>query len=189
MIIAALIVVFAGLGIRKRRLADTEEDGGSTDTGRRQPQAIFAVIPVALFAAVFVDAMRHSFLGAVFPMMIAGAMLLISVPVLLRLNFGRVGGSLFHDAEAKAKPEDGSFWAHLGWVIGLVGLSALVGFLLANTIFFLSFLRYAAGCTWRMTLFLTSIATIGLIFVAQMLTLDFPQGLLQYFFDLPWPLR
>ncbi|MCA3367104.1 MAG: tripartite tricarboxylate transporter permease [Roseomonas sp.] len=189
MIIAALIVVFAGLGIRKRRLADTEEDGGSTDTGQRQPQAIFAVIPVALFAAVFIDAMRHSFLGAVFPMMIAGAMLLISVPVLLRLNFGRVGGSLFHDAEAKAKPEDGSFWAHLGWVIGLVGLSALLGFLLANTIFFLSFLRYAAGCTWRMTLFLTSIATIGLIVVAQLLTLDFPQGLLQYFFDLPWPLR
>jgi putative tricarboxylic transport membrane protein len=189
MIIAALIVVFAGLGIRKRRLADTEEDGGSTDTGQRQPQAIFAVIPVALFAAVFIDAMRHSFLGAVFPMMIAGAMLLLSVPVLLRLNFGRVGGSLFHDAEAKAKPEDGSFWAHLGWVIGLVGLSALVGFLLANTIFFLSFLRYAAGCTWRMTLFLTSIATIGLIVVAQLLTLDFPQGLLQHFFDLPWPLR
>jgi putative tricarboxylic transport membrane protein len=122
-------------------------------------------------------------------MMIAGAMLLISVPVLLRLNFGRVGGSLFHDAEAKAKPEDGSFWAHLGWVIGLVGLSALVGFLLANTIFFLSFLRYAAGCTWRMTLFLTSIATIGLIVVAQLLTLDFPQGLLQHFFELPWPLR
>ena len=53
----------------------------------------------------------------------------------------------------------------------------------------LSFLRYAAGCTWRMTLFLTSIATIGLIAVAQILTLDFPQGLLQYFFDLPWPLR
>ena len=74
-------------------------------------------------------------------------------------------------------------------MIGLVGLSALVGFLLANTIFFLSFLRYAAGCTWRMTLFLTSIATIGLIMVAKLLTLDFPQGLLQYFFELPWPLR
>jgi len=189
MIIAALIVVFAGLGIRQRRLADTEEDGGSKDTGKRQPQAIFAVIPVAIFAAVFVDAMRHSFLGAVFPMMIAGAMLLISVPVLFRLNFGRVGGSLFHDAEANAKPEDGSFWAHLGWVIGLVGLSALVGFLLANTIFFLAFLRYAARCSWRLTLLLTSIATIGLIIVAQLLTLDFPQGLLQHFFDLPWPLR
>jgi hypothetical protein len=77
----------------------------------------------------------------------------------------------------------------LGWVIGLVGLSALVGFLLANTIFFLAFLRHAARCSWRLTLLLTSIATIGLIFVAQMLTLDFPQGLLQHFFDLPWPLR
>jgi hypothetical protein len=40
-----------------------------------------------------------------------------------------------------------------------------------------------------MTLFLTSIATIGLIVVAKLLTLDFPQGLLQYFFELPWPLR
>jgi hypothetical protein len=60
---------------------------------------------------------------------------------------------------------------------------------LANTIFFLSFLRFAARCSWRMTLFLTSIATIGLIMVAKLLTLDFPQGLLQYFFELPWPLR
>jgi hypothetical protein len=25
--------------------------------------------------------------------------------------------------------------------------------------------------------------------VAKLLTLDFPQGLLQYFFELPWPLR
>ena len=189
LIIAVLIVVFAGLGIRKRRLADTEEDGGSTDTGQRQPQAIFAVIPVILFAAVFIDALRHSFLGAIFPGMIAGGMLLISVPVFFKLNFGRVGGSLFHDAEAKAKPEDGSFWAHLGWVIGLVGLSALVGFLLANTIFFLAFLRYAARCSWRLTLLLTVVATIGLIAVAQILTLDFPQGLLQYFIELPWPLR
>jgi len=74
-------------------------------------------------------------------------------------------------------------------VIVLVGLSALVGFLLANTIFFLAFLRYAARCSWRVTLGLTTIATIGLIAVAQILTLDFPQGLLQYFFELPWPLR
>jgi hypothetical protein len=189
LIIAAIIVVFVVVGIRQRRLAETEEDGDATDRGPRAPQLLFALVPVAIFAVVLVDALRLSFLGAVFPMLVAGAMLLLAVPVAARLSVAPASSSLFHDGEAKTSAADGRFWAYPAWVAGLVGLSGLAGFLIANTLFFLAFLRFAARCSWRSTLALTAVATLGLVAVAQVLVLDFPQGLLQNAIDLPWPLR
>jgi TctA family transporter len=189
MIIGALIVVFVAIGIRQRRLADSEEDGGGEMTGSRMPQLLFALVPVALFAAVLFDSTRLSFLGAVFPTIVAGAMLLLAVPLAAAMGLRRSGGTLFHDTEAKSRPGDGSFWAYPAWVAGLVALSGLAGFLIANTVFFIAFLRGAARCSWRTALGLTAISIVGLVAVARILELDFPPGLLQGAIDLPWPLR
>jgi TctA family transporter len=187
LIIAAVIVLFVILGARQRKLAEREED--TAEPASRLPQALFALVPVAVFAFVLLDATRHSFLGAVFPMTVAGVMLVISLPVAILLFVARDAGSLVHDEEASPNPEHGGFWTYLGWFAALIGLSGLVGFLLANVLFFLAFLRVAARCSWLVTLGLTAIATAGLVFVADMLTLDFPAGLLQAYVELPWPLR
>jgi len=188
LIIAALIIGFVMLGIRQRRLADTEDE---TDRRGRNPlpQAVFAAVPVAFFAMVFWDALGKSFLGAVFPMIVSGLMLLISVPVLLRLAFARDAGALRHDAEQEAEGGTAGFWTYLFWFAGLVAGTALVGFLLASIAFFIAFLRGPARCSWATTLTLTAIANGGLVAVADILVLDFPAGLLQSLLDLPWPLR
>jgi TctA family transporter len=187
LIIAAMIVVFVALGIRQRKLAEREED--APEATSRLPQALFALVPVAVFAMTLWDASKQSMLGGLFPAAVAGAMLLIAVPVAVTMFAARAPGSLAHDEEAGAKPDHGGFWTYLGWFAALVGGSALVGFLLANLLFFLAFLRVAARCSWTTTLVLTAIATGGLVFVADILVLDFPSGLLQAMVDLPWPLR
>jgi TctA family transporter len=187
LIIAAMIAVFVVIGARQRRLADTDDETEKRGTPR--PQAIFAVVPVVVFAAVLLDATRHSFLGAVFPGIVAGVMLLISIPIMLKLAFARDAGSLLHDGEEGTDQTQGGFWTYLFWFAGLVLGSALAGFLLASIGFFLAFLRHAAKCSWPVTLLLTAIANGGLIAVADILVLDFPAGLLQSLVDLPWPLR
>lgn len=186
-IIAAMIALFVFIGARQRRLADTDDE--SEKRGQARPQAIFALVPVAIFAMVMLDATKHSFLGAVFPAMVAGAMLVISIPIALKLAFAKDAGSLLHDGEEGADASQGGFWTYLFWFAGLILGSAIVGFLIASTIFFLAFLRIAAKCSWTKTLVLTAIANGGLVAVANILVLDFPSGLLQSMIDLPWPFR
>ncbi|NGM20031.1 tripartite tricarboxylate transporter permease [Roseomonas stagni] len=187
LIIAAMIALFVFIGARQRRLADTDDE--SDKRGHARPQAIFALVPIAIFAAVLLDATKHSFLGAVFPGMVAAAMLVISIPIALKLAFANDPGSLLHDGEEGADESQGGFWTYLFWFAGLILGSALVGFLLASIVFFLAFLRVAAKCSWTKTLVLTAIANGGLVAVADILVLDFPNGLLQSMIDLPWPLR
>jgi len=187
LIIAAMIALFVFIGARQRRLADTDDE--SDKRGHARPQAIFALVPIAIFAAVLLDATKHSFLGAVFPGMVAAAMLVISIPIALKLAFAKDPGSLLHDGEEGADESQGGFWTYLFWFAGLILGSALVGFLIASIVFFLAFLRVAAQCSWTKTLVLTAIANGGLVAVADILVLDFPNGLLQSMIDLPWPLR
>jgi putative tricarboxylic transport membrane protein len=187
LIIAAMIAIFVFIGARQRRLADTDDE--SEKRGQARPQAIFALVPVVIFAAVLLDATKHSFLGAVFPAMVAGAMLVISIPIVLKLFFAKDAGSLLHDGEEGSDASQGGFWTYLFWFAGLILGSALLGFLLASIVFFLAFLRVAAKCSWTKTLVLTAIANGGLVAVANVLVLDFPSGLLQSMIDLPWPLR
>jgi TctA family transporter len=187
LIIAAMIAVFVFFGARQRKLADTDDE--TDKRGHARPQAIFAVVPVAVFAMVLLDATRHSFLGAIFPAIVAGTMLVISIPVMLKLAFAKDAGTLLHDGEEGSADGQGGFWTYLFWFAGLILGSALVGFLLSSIIFFLAFLRHAAKCSWRLTLLLTVIANGALIAVAKILVLDFPSGVLQSMIDLPWPLR
>ncbi|WP_270934154.1 tripartite tricarboxylate transporter permease [Falsiroseomonas oryzae] len=188
LIILGLIVVFVALGARQRKLADTEDESPKAGASA-MPQALFALVPAALFALVFWDATKHSFLGAVFPLMIAGVMLPIALVISGRLAFASRPGRLRHDGEQDADPEQGGFWTYLLWFAGLILGTVLVGFLLASIVFFLAFLRWPARCSWTTTLTLTTIANAGLVAVADILVLDFPGGLLQSLVDLPWPLR
>jgi putative tricarboxylic transport membrane protein len=188
LIITGLIVVAVALGIRQRRLAEAEEESPHARE-TRLPQTLFAIVPLVLFAAVLADALGQSFLGAVFPAMVAGAMLLLGLPIVIGLGFAREPAGLLHDAEAKPDAALGGFWTYLGWVAALVALSALIGFFLANIVFFIAFLRHAARCTWRTTVVLTAIACGLILVAADLLVLDFPAGVLQARMDLPWPLR
>ena len=79
-------------------------------------------------------------------------------------------------------------WPTLAWFAFLLVLSSLFGFIIALTVFFLTFLRVRAGISWMQTLILSAAAVGFICFLAGTLNRDFPPGLLQEFVDLPWPL-
>lgn len=188
LIIGALILLCVLLGARQRKLADSEDESPKVGASA-VPQALFALVPAAVFALVLWDAQRHSFLGGVFPMLIGAVMLPIALLIAARLAFSARPGRLRHDAEQGAEDGQGGFWTYLIWFAALIAGTALVGFLIASIVFFISFLRGPARCGWATTLTLTAIANAVLVFVANVLVLDFPSGVLQSFVDLPWPLR
>ena len=75
------------------------------------------------------------------------------------------------------------------WLVALLATTLLVGFTLALAIFFIVFLRIRAGLDWLRCLLLTGAGLGALLLIAGTLNRDFPPGLLQEFFDLPWPFR
>ena len=94
---------------------------------------------------------------------------------------------LVYDLEKDADAPHG-LWTTLAWFAGLIGLTWLVGFILALAVFLLSFFRIRAQAGWPKTLILTAAGIALMCLMAALLNRDFPPGLLQDAVDLPWPL-
>jgi hypothetical protein len=78
-------------------------------------------------------------------------------------------------------------WSTLSWFAGLLLLSSLLGFILALSIFFVAFFRMRAGLGWVRVLTLSASGIAFITAMAGTLHRDFPPGLLQEMFRLPWP--
>ena len=79
-------------------------------------------------------------------------------------------------------------WSTFAWFAFLPILSSLVGFNLALAVFLITFMRFRAGLTWPKASLYTGSGIGFMCFMAWVLNRDFPPGLLQSWFDLPWPL-
>ena len=90
-----------------------------------------------------------------------------------------------HDPEGENKY---GLWQTLIWFAGLLVLTSLIGFILALAIFLLLFFSVRAGQSWLRTLLLSAVGIGFICFMAWLLNRDFPPGLLQSAYTLPWPL-
>ncbi|KUF11144.1 tripartite tricarboxylate transporter permease [Pseudoponticoccus marisrubri] len=186
--ILALTIISIVVGVRQGK--QILGSGTPPVAGRRAPLifllAVTAYVAVAVWDASQISIMRDK----IFPVTIGLVTLAACALLLLRMSRAPAGDPVYADLEAGE--EDGQaphgLWGTLGWFALLLGLSALLGFILALGIFFILFLRERAGLGWTRTLILTA-AAIGLMcFLGGVLGRDFPPGLLQSYFDLPWPL-
>lgn len=194
MVLAVVIAVSVWLGARETKEIERgpEEDGPAFAALRRGPQIVFAGLVTLFLLVCFVDAVQvRVLIDRVFPLAVSGFALAGSVVVLARLVMAGPNAAVLHDAEALAPDsphaQDRPVREPVTWLLGLVGLTALTGFIIAATIFFMAFLRIRAGVSWARTALLTTAGIGGLLFLARMLYRDFPPGLLQEVFDLPWP--
>ena len=194
LIIAAIIVVSVWLGARNR--PQGEPDSGATQTHARDltPQLLFAAFVLVVFVVALGDSLRHSLLGAVFPASVGAVMLVAGLMVVWGIwQSGGAPTPYNEDAERPGidgyEAPDKGIWYFLVWLLGLLGLTALTGFFISLNLFFIAFLRREAKVGWTQVALLTVLADLMLMFLSWLMTLDLPEGLLQYAIDdLPWPL-
>ena len=192
--IALMTVVTVWLSIRSRAKDGATDLGeGSADGAQAlnlTPQFVFTGIVFAFFVYAFYDAWMKSFLGGIFPLLSAGAGLLLTAIVLFPLLRSGTETSANFDLEAKPRVEgDPGPWYYIAWLVGFLVSIGLVGFFISLVGFFLAFLRIVAKRTWALTLALTLGAAVLVLVLARALYLDFPGGVLQAYTELPWPFR
>ncbi len=198
-ILALITVVSVWLGIRQaehisRGVEQEEAERTLAQQIDRTPQVIFAGILILFTLAMLIDSLRIGVLiDKVFPIIISLMTLPAALYVLYRTVTAPKDHAIIYDDEILAEeakdPNRRSVFKTSAWLLGLLAATALVGFLIANTLFFLFFLRVRARLSWLMTVLLTGCADGALLIFAHVLHRDFPAGFLQWMVDLPWPFR
>ena len=129
----------------------------------------------------------YAFVDAVFPITIASASLLCGLVLLVQMRLRRVRCPV-RGSRDRWRDADNRFALWPTYLVrGTASATSILGFL-ALCGFLLAFFRLRAGLAWARSLVLTGIGIAFMCFMARLLNRDFPPGLLQHFFDLPWPL-
>jgi putative tricarboxylic transport membrane protein len=183
-VIALVIVTSVWAGIRWGG-SRVDEAGASGPVRARTPQIVFAALVAALFAFALGDSLRWSFLGRVFPLGVSVVGLAASLPVVGILLAARSHAVVF---DTEAEPSTRRTAEHyVGWLLGLIALTALVGFVIAMTVFVAAFLLVKARASAARNALLTAAALLFLAVMSRLFVLDFPRGALQAAVEMPWP--
>ena len=92
------------------------------------------------------------------------------------------------DTENRAEDHRSSEY-YLLWLIGMLGISALVGFVLGSATFIYTFLRLRAHASHLLCVFYMGVFVLLLGTMSHFLVLYYPQGILQDYVTFPWPLQ
>jgi putative tricarboxylic transport membrane protein len=185
--IVAITVISVILGLRHAQHIHSE---GRAETGAKRAPVIFLLAVLAYMVVAWIDASMISLTSdKIFPLTVATVGIIALCLLLLHMVRAPEGDVIFADRESNGEDANAphGLGATLAWFGGLLVLSALVGFIIALAIFLVSFFRIRAGLGWQRCLVLSGLGLAGICFVAATLNRDFPPGLLQEFYKLPWP--
>jgi len=186
--ILILLVVSVVIGLRQGHqiLGDSMPPTGAKRAPLIFLLAVTTYVAVAVYDSSTINVMRDK----IFPVTVGIVTLIACAALILRMKARPETDVVFADLETGGDDAEAphGLWATLAWFAFLLGASALVGFILALTVFLLSFLRLRAGVSWTRAVILTAIGIGFLIFLGGTLGRDFPPGLLQEYVKLPWPL-
>ncbi|MEP0944030.1 MAG: tripartite tricarboxylate transporter permease [Rhizobiaceae bacterium] len=187
LVIITLVSVVVGLRQAKNILAE----GEVPSSGKRAPFLFLCVLLAFILFALYNTATipDYAAVDRVFPVFVASVTLLGALILLVQMTLVPETHTLFADRERSSEEQSNVFglWPTLGWFAFLLMVTSLVGFILALAIFLVSFLRLRAGLQW---LYVFAYSAAGILFMCGMawtLNRDFPPGVLQSYFDLPWP--
>ena len=128
--------------------------------------------------------------GRLFAQVVAVPMLLASLVLFALVRRAPHGSPELCDLDrpnGEAKGE-GAAWAQAAWFVAILAVAALTGFWLAVGLFVFAFLltRAKAGIGWASVGAGAALGT--LVFISVMLRLEFPRGVAQEMWNLPFPL-
>jgi hypothetical protein len=118
-----------------------------------------------------------------FPMAVAIISLFFMVPLLIQMLRTNTAAGILYDGERE--PAERSDYYFVGWIVVLLGLVGLTGFAIGGALFIYLFTTREAGVNHLRNGVLAVCCVSWLAFMAWVLTLQLPGGLLQTFYDMP----
>lgn len=175
----------------KQKGVDLDPSGPHSHRGRR-PQLVFFALAVLFALIVLVDGMQWNFLTAIYPIVAGSLALVFMIPLGIALFRTAAPANVFYDSEREAFGADierHSAEHYMLWLIAMLGVAALAGFVIGIAVFIYAFMRVKAHCAhWACALGATIfVLLLGLL--SDKLALLYPEGLLQSYMTLPWPLQ
>ena len=189
-VMIALIIVSIVLAVRFKRSRAPLTTEGPHGAANRTPQMMFLGLILAAVLYAIYEMIQVTFLARVFPLSVALITLVLLLAV-LAVSLRNRPSYVLHDAEREWDTEERpahSVWHYLGWMLGLIAAAGVFGFVLGIFVYITAFLRVKAHVAWHKAALAASGAVLALSVLSYILVLDYPGGLLQHFFDMPWPL-
>ena len=186
LLVITVISVVVGLRQAKNILAE-----GDVQSGSKRAPFVFLLVVTGYIAYAFYDAASIPAFSRDrdFPMFVAGVSLLGCLALIVRMMLKPETDTIFADRELVGEDADAThgLWPTLAWFAALLGLTALLGFILALGLFLFSFMKLRARISAVYVLIYTGLGIAFMSTMAWLLNRDFPPGLLQEYTQLPWP--
>ncbi len=187
LIIITVISIF--IGVRNAKIIMSE---GEVQSGSKRSPMIFLLAIATYFAVTFYNASLikdRLITDKIFPMLVAAIGFAACLALFIRMIRRPESDLVFADREVFGEDAGAQhgLWGTLAWFAFLLILTSLAGFILALAVFLVSFMRLRARLNWAMALLYSAVGIAFMCFMARLLHRDFPPGLLQNYFTLPWP--
>jgi putative tricarboxylic transport membrane protein len=162
---------------------------------RRWPQLIFYGVLLTIVGTVLFDSFRHEDrLTTVYPWFSVAVALIFLIPIGIQMFLRQSPDATFYDSEREEFSNDLEYRSsehYLLWLLGLLAGAALFGFVIGIALFMFTFVRMKAGLKFLPCALFAGIFVIFLGVLQDLMTLEYPMGLLQTWLEvqLPWPLQ
>lgn len=186
LVIITVISVVLGLRQAKHIMAEGEITAGS----KRAPMvfllAVTAFIGYALYDGMSIPSYSRD---RTFPIFVASICLIGCAFLVIRMMLKPETDTIFADRELNGDDAEAThgLWPTLAWFAALLVLTSLLGFILALTVFLFAFMVIRARVSVVFAALYTAAGLAFMCAMAWLLNRDFPPGLLQEYFALPWP--
>ncbi|MBM1689587.1 tripartite tricarboxylate transporter permease [Sulfitobacter geojensis] len=186
LLVITLISVVLGLRQAKHIMAEGDITAGS----KRAPMVFMLLVTAFIGYALYdANAIPSYSRDRTFPIFVASICLIGCAFLVIQMMLKPETHTIFADRELNGEDAQAThgLWPTLAWFAALLVLTSLLGFILALTIFLFAFMVIRARVSM---VFAAGYTAAGLAFICAMawlLNRDFPPGLLQEYFTLPWP--
>ena len=189
LVLLTLTVLSVVVGLRQAKHIMAE---GDVPSGGKRAPLVFLLTVIGFIAYALYDTASipdYAATDRVFPVFVATVSLIGALILLVQMMLVPETHTIFADRERSGEDRGAAYglWPTLAWFAVLLLMTSIVGFILALAIFLVAFMRLRAGQRWAQTLVLSGVGLLFILAMAWLLNRDFPPGLLQSYFDLPWP--
>jgi putative tricarboxylic transport membrane protein len=192
LVLVALTVASIWAAVRFKATAVKLDESGPYSHHKRGPQIVFYALAVLFALVVFADGVQWSLLTAIYPIVSSSLAFVFLLPLGIALLRTQHPATVFYDSEREGfdlDMERRSAEHYLLWLVGMLAVAALAGFVIGVAVFIYAFMRIKARCAHWACALGAAIFVLLLGLLSDKLALLYPEGLLQSYLTLPWPLQ